>query len=156
MNDLWADAVPLEFIQRILAHTRQYPENTYVFQTKNPERYLYPGFVFPPKCILGTTIETNRDVYGIGKAPITYYRMRAMEKVKARKFVTLEPIMEFDVKILAGWIDRIRPEFVNIGADSKCHGLPEPSFKKIMQLIKILNGIGIEVREKRNLERLKK
>jgi hypothetical protein len=43
---------------------------------------------------------------------------------------------------------------VNVGADSKGHGLPEPSFKKVMQLVERLTAAGIEVRNKRNLERL--
>jgi len=45
---------------------------------------------------------------------------------------------------------------VNIGADSKGHGLPEPSPDKVHALIEKLTGYGIEIREKHNLERLLK
>jgi hypothetical protein len=72
-----------------------------------------------------------------------------------KKFVTIEPILDFDIDVLLDWIIHIDPEFVNIGADSKGHGLPEPSIEKVMQFIEELTGCGIEVREKHNLERLR-
>ncbi len=37
-NDLFAVGVPSEFVERVLGHCRAWPENTYVFQTKNPGR----------------------------------------------------------------------------------------------------------------------
>jgi DNA repair photolyase len=152
-NDLFAKEVPMEFIDRILSHCFQYPFNTYVFQTKNPARYSH--CLLPVNGIYGTTIETNRDIPGISKAPRPKERMEAMVKLKARKFVTIEPILQFDTHILVDWIAKINPEFVNIGADSKEHGLPEPTMGKIWTLIDRLKIFGIEVREKHNLQRLK-
>lgn len=81
--------------------------------------------------------------------------MLAMEKLKARKFVTIEPVLDFDVDIIAEWIDRIRPEFLNLGADSKSRNLPEPTVDKIMRLVSKLAEYGIDLREKHNLLRLK-
>jgi len=153
-NDLFAEDVPQLFIQRIISHCDQYPHNTYVFQTKNPDRYLDYAAV-PKNYILGCTIETNRDNPTISKAPAPSARMRAMTKVSGRKFVTIEPVLDFDVDILAAWIDRIRPEFLNLGADSKGHGLPEPTVSKIHALVDKLQEYGIELREKHNLKRLK-
>lgn len=46
------------------------------------------------------------------------------------------------------------PEWVNIGADSKGHGLPEPSGDKIIKLIDNLKSQDIDVRIKSNLKRL--
>ena len=80
--------------------------------------------------------------------------MKAMEKIKGRKFVTIEPVMDFDVDILADWIARINPEFLNLGADSKDHHLPEPTMEKIQRLIERLKKYGLELREKHNLQRL--
>jgi hypothetical protein len=80
--------------------------------------------------------------------------MLAMEKIQGRKFITIEPVMDFDVDVLASWIDRIRPEFLNLGADSKNHNLPEPTIDKINALVTKLKEYGIEVREKHNLQRL--
>jgi len=152
-NDLFAADVPTEFIERILAHCREWPENTYVFQTKNPERYL-EGWCFPPKRILGTTIETNHMIPQVSKAPPPIGRFWAMEKVVGRKFITMEPALSCDVDILVGWMVRIMPEFIAIGADSKKRGLNEPSRKDVEELICLLRGAGIEVRLKANLARL--
>jgi hypothetical protein len=80
--------------------------------------------------------------------------MEAMMLMQGRKFVTIEPVLDFDVDVLAEWIDRIRPEFLNLGADSKSHGLPEPTVDKIMALVAKLKEYGIELREKHNLGRL--
>jgi hypothetical protein len=61
---------------------------------------------------------------------------------------TVEP------KDVWGWLKRIRPAFVNIGADSKGHQLPEPPKEKILALVDLLNQEGIEIREKKNLKTL--
>jgi len=153
-NDLFAEEVPQSFIQRVVSHCDQYPNNTYVFQTKNPDRYLDYAAT-PNNYILGCTIETNRDIPNISKAPAPSARMLAMTKVGGHKFITIEPVLDFDVDILASWIDRIRPEFLNLGADSKGHGLPEPTVSKIHALVDKLKEYGIELREKHNLRRLK-
>jgi protein gp37 len=155
-NDLFAESVTEEFICRILDHTREFPENTYVFQSKNPERMRNFHFNLPDKFLAGTTIETNRIIPNISLAPITWERALPMIGWKARKFVTIEPIMDFDVDILAYWIARIDPEFVCIGADSKRYGLPEPPIGRVMALIDKLKFYGIDVREKVNLGRLRK
>ena len=72
-----------------------------------------------------------------------------------KRFVTIEPVLDFDVDVLASWIANIKPDFVNLGADSKGHDLPEPTVEKIMQFVEKLKSYGIELREKYNLQRLK-
>jgi len=156
-NDLWAKEVPDEFIVRVLDHCKKYPKNTYVFQTKNPQRYWDFSAIIPYQSIFGTTIETNRLINGISNAPTPMSRYGAMKNIPStrRKFVTIEPVLDFDVDVLAGWIRDIKPEFLNLGADSKSHGLQEPTVEKIMQLVAKLKEYGIELREKHNLKRLK-
>jgi len=155
MNDLFAKDVPDDWILRILAHTNKYPDNTYVFQTKNPDRFLDFCLVLPEKYILGTTIESNRIYAGMSEAPTPEARMKAMSKItNTRKFLTIEPVLDFDVDILAEWINNIKPEFLNLGADSKGQGLIEPTVEKIMALVEKLKEYGIELREKHNLKRL--
>ena len=150
-NDLFAaDGV---LICAVLEHCRKYPDNIYVFQTKNPRRMWDFRDAFPPRTILGTTIETNRTVKG-SHAPNPADRVAPMERLPSPKFVTVEPILDFDVAVLLGWIKKITPTFVNIGADSKGHGLPEPSPDKINALIVGIQQAGIEIREKHNLGRL--
>jgi len=160
-NDLFAMRVKDHLILEVLRHCEDYPENTYVFQTKNPERYQdYIPFMrgHLKKFILGTTIETNRDI-SISKAPSPEERKNAMVAINHKEnvdmFVTIEPVLDFDVEILAGWIRDISPKFLNLGADSKNHGLPEPSFEKIVEFTARLKEFGIELREKHNLQRLK-
>jgi hypothetical protein len=154
-NDMMAIDVDLEWIIKILKHCLKFPENKYVFQSKNPARFLTMDEFFPDDSLFGTTIETNRFYPQLSYAPSRGDRKIAMEKLNKRKFVTIEPIVDFDVQIFAEGLDCIRPEFVNIGADSKGHNLPEPPIEKVYALIEKLKGYGIEVREKHNLERLK-
>ncbi|MGA2331557.1 MAG: hypothetical protein ABSG75_07340, partial [Syntrophales bacterium] len=121
-NDMLAREIPQLFINRIVMHALYWTQNTYVWQTKNPARYLTMDSLFPGGSIFGATIETNRNIPAtISIAPQPYERMLAMEKIQGRKFITIEPVMDFDVDVLASWIDRIRPEFLNLGADSKNH-----------------------------------
>lgn len=158
MNDIAAPGVQDEWIERVFAHACTWPENKYVIQSKNPLRLLTGVWRFPPHVMFGTTIETNRDVAQYSKARPCKERatgIRAVRQDGHAVFVTVEPIMDFDVTALVTWLQMIRPAFVNIGADSKSRGLPEPSFEKVMQLVSTLAESGIEVREKRNLERLK-
>jgi len=154
-NDLFAKEVPQNFINRVIHHCLLWPNNTYVFQTKNPARYLTMDSLFPDGSILGCTIETNRNTEAISAAPSPKDRAEAMARLKGRKFITIEPVLDFDVQILAAWIARIEPEFLNLGADSKDHNLPEPTVQKIHELVAALGQYGIELREKHNLRRLK-
>jgi hypothetical protein len=67
-----------------------------------------------------------------------------------RKYVTIEPIMEFDLDAMVEWIKEINPEFVYVGynnLDSKNFHLPEPPLEKTMKLIAELEKI-TEVRLK--------
>lgn len=154
MNDLFADAVPMVWIERVLLHCARYPDNTYVFQTKNPVRYLECE-PLPENIILGTTIESNRFFPEVmQKSPSPIYRVEPMVQVKHKKFVTIEPILDFDLDTLLAWIVKINPDFVNIGADSKGRGLPEPKWGKVEGLIHGLFAAGVTIRKKMNLDRL--
>lgn len=159
MNDLFASHVPAQIVQTVLNHCQRHPDNTYVFQSKNPGRFQY--FNFPQsKLIFGTTIETNRNIdksISLAPQPVDRFTEMCQSCIKGVvKFVTIEPVMDFDVDMLASWIDMIRPTFLNLGADSKNHGLPEPPVEKIFALVEKLKEYGIELREKHNLDRLKK
>lgn len=160
-NDLFADAVPDEWIFRILAHCRQWPDNTYVFQTKNPRRmgqFRMDLYQWQVNFFLGVTVETNRG-NNLELAPQRHERLAALSRFADRwfqpYFITIEPIMDFDLDEFARLLIEAKPSFINIGADSKGHGLPEPSFEKVMQLVDRLKEAGIEIREKRNLDRLR-
>ena len=158
MGDLFADNVPREFIIKILDHLREYPDNTYLFQTKNPKRFIEFKDYYPINSLFGSTIETNRqeELNKISKAPPIKERIEAMRKLQGNGiFLTLEPLMDFDLEMFVALIRGVNPEFVNIGSDSKNHGLNEPSKKKIEFLITKLKAF-TEVRIKDNLKRLMK
>lgn len=153
--DMFADGIKKSWIKDILAKCRLY-DNTYLFQTKNPERFLEFIDLFPEKTIFGTTLETNREVgLRYSKAPPIISRMSAMRKIKGRKMITIEPIFDFDVIRFIEDLQMIKPEWINIGADSKGHNLPEPSKEKIQELIDSCRCF-TEVKIKDNLVRLMK
>ena len=153
--DMWADNIPPEWIIKTIEHCEMFSNNTYLFQSKNPQRFIdfLQGQDFPKEVIIGTTIETNRRNNTISSCPLPQERAYALSKYKGRKFVTIEPILDFDIEELVELIKHISPEFVNIGADSKNHNLPEPNGAKILILIKELEKF-TKVNKKENLKRL--
>lgn len=147
--DMWAEEVPNEWIEKVLGRCLQF-DNTYLFQSKNPTRFF--GFGYPIPCILGTTLESNRD-YHCSQAPSPWKRWQAMKSLLMQTMVSIEPIMDFDLEEFTNWLYALRPSFVSIGADSKGHKLPEPSGDKVTDLIAALETF-TEVRPKKNLQRL--
>jgi len=152
--DMFANKVPDEWIKRVLTHCIANIENTYLLQTKNPQKmyWFYSHSWMGNNFIYGTTIETNRTT-NISKAPNTIERAKYIEHFNGRTMVSIEPIMDFDLDIFVRWIKLIQPKFVSIGADSKGHNLPEPSADKVKALIKELKKF-TEVKLKDNLARL--
>ena len=152
--DMWAEAVHDEWITAVVERCAAFPETTFLFQSKNPARFL--EWDFPRKTILGTTLESNRPYWYTSLAPLAWRRAEAMSMIEGyRKMVSIEPVMDFDLPLLVGWIKAIAPEFVSIGADSKGHKLPEPRALKLLTLIEALEQF-TEVKQKSNLKRLLK
>jgi DNA repair photolyase len=143
-------------ITTVLNHCKIYHRNSYVFQTRNTKRVLDFLPLIPENSMIGTTIETNRNVQHIGGAPSCDFRSRWLKEIPKKTFVTIEPILDFDLQPLLELIVDAKPSFVNIGADSKQHYLQEPSKEKILSLLSGLTECGIEIRQKSNLERLLK
>jgi DNA repair photolyase len=154
--DLFAEDVPAEWIEKVLAHCCEYPENRYLLQSKNPKRMLDFTEKFPPDVFLGTTIETNRTNYYESKAPTFTERAEALaelNKLGYETMVTIEPLMDFDLDELVDLIVTANPVWVNVGADSKSHDLPEPSPEKVKALIDTLKE-KTDVELKRNIDRI--
>lgn len=151
--DMWADAVNSGQINRILNSCILARHNQYLFQSKNPKRFM--DFLIPPGALLGTTIETNRTYsHETYKAPYRQDRYQAMVRLKSPKMISIEPIMDFDLELMVDWIAQINPEFVSVGADSGNNRLPEPSWPKVQSLIRELEQF-TEVKLKDNLTRLR-
>ena len=153
--DMWADAVPKEWIFETLDYCRQF-KNKYLFQSKNPQRMRDFQDYIPINSVLGTTIETNRQFRAMGNAPNPHNRALALFflSFKFKTMVTVEPIIDFEPIELYYLISMCNPEWINIGADSKNSNLPEPNADKINELVRNLKQKGITVKNKDNLKRL--
>lgn len=152
-GDLFANAIPSAFIQRILDHIEKYPQTPTLLQSRNPRRFS--EFDIPKNCILGTTLETTTD-YADTKAPTPKQRWNAMITiVDYDTMISIEPIRDFDLFLMVSWLKILKPKFVSIGADSGySHKIyPEPPPEKIQQLINIISKF-TEVRLKDNLSRI--
>jgi hypothetical protein len=150
--DMFADRIPDEWIKETIIHCYKY-DNTYLFQSKNPHRFIYTNFPLN-HTKLCTTIETNRWYPEFMKdSPIPAYRSLGLSGYVNEKFITIEPIMDFDLKEMIDLVKECNPVQVNIGADSGNNHLPEPSKEKILALIDELKKFTI-IDQKRNLNRI--
>lgn len=159
MCDMFSAATRDEDIYTVLNHCRAF-DNEYVFQTKNLRRLLTFAYAdrLPTRRIIGTTVETNRAdlIAEVSKAPPPSERIALIREAAktSHMFITIEPILDFDVDEFAQMIWNSPMDFVNIGADSKGHGLKEPSKEKLLKFISLLQKAGVEIRAKENLERI--
>ena len=161
--DLFASDIPDEWIKKTLDHCENsnrvlFHENKFLFQSKNPARFLdfIRHGVFRQHSVLCTTIESNRFYQEImNQSPPPEDRVKAMEELSKSIpcYVTIEPILDFDLEPMVKMIRRCKPIQVNIGADSQGHRLPEPSKEKVMALIAELETFTV-IDKKRNLDRI--
>lgn len=149
--DMFAGSIPSKWIWQVINFLKK-QRGYYLFQSKRPSRFYQ--FVFPHGTVLGTTIESNRDYPDISKAPRIQERVNTMADLRHLGYetmVTIEPILDFDIDEFVKMLTTIKPRWINIGADSGGHNLPEPSKEKLLELMS-----RIKYREKKNLKRLLK
>ena len=154
--DMFANEISSVWIMKTVNYCiKQEAGNQFLFQSKEPGRFK--GWSFPKNTTLGTTIETDRYYRQMGKTPKPWSRAAAMNtaRVKHETMVTIEPIMNFDTELLLRMISMCQPKWVNIGADSGGHKLPEPPAGKVRELIAELSKF-TEVKIKPNLNRILK
>jgi hypothetical protein len=157
---MWAENIPMEWIEAALRQAKKYPNNTYLYQSKNPSAFLPYFECFIENTHLGTTIESNRVYPCMGKTPSPGNIEMAMNNLKYNNeyfeyklFVTIEPILDFDLEQFTEMLKYAKPDYINIGADSGNNHLPEPEPEKIRELINALETF-TEVHLKKNLKRL--
>jgi DNA repair photolyase len=158
--DLFAQDIPDEWICRVFERCRRFNGNSYLFQTKNPQRlttaYFGLSSAFDKIC---TTIETDRFLPEImGNAPLPIHRALGLAQLAddgVKTMVTIEPIIDFDLEKMLNLIRITKAGQVNIGADSGHNGLPEPPAEKISELITELSRF-TKVIQKKNLKRIVK
>jgi DNA repair photolyase len=148
MGDLFGDWDPEEWIIRVIMATRNSPSSDFLFLTKNPNRFKEFVHLCRKNILLGATIETNRS-NDFSKAPTVAERAKAMIDLQYdHKYVSVEPIMDFDLEIFADLIEKIAPIRVAVGYDNWNNHLPEPSLTKTLQLIERLKEF-TKVRERK-------
>lgn len=162
--DMFACDIPHKWIRRTLDHCWQFNENKFFFQTKDPFGLQVFLRDFSPKYLkthvsVCTTLETNIYHYEImNDCPDPRDRVSDFRFIdECDKYITIEPIMDFDLKEFVEMIKICNPIQVNIGADSspKRNNLPEPPKEKILELIAELEKF-TKVVQKKNLKRLLK
>ena len=172
-NDMFAENIPFLWIKQTIDHCKKYPDNRYFLQSKNTKRILELGWLINDRIFIeenhnghfenlfsiATTIETNR-VYTefMGNTPEPIQRLLEFKRLGLAnfdKYITIEPIMKFDLDIFVKELKDVLPKQINIGADSGNNGLPEPSKENILELIKQLETF-TKVKIKKNLNRLLK
>lgn len=143
-----------EWRRIIIEKVAEFPDAKFLFQSKDPS-ILHSTLLRLPNIYVGTTIETNRD-YGVTKAPPPFARyMHLWNVAHAHKFLSIEPVMDFDLETLVRWVRNIQPEIVEVGADNYSNNLPEPAWDKVEALLETLRKFVSSVVEKEGLERLK-
>jgi len=149
MGDMWGKRVPLEWVEKVLRVVRESPKATFLMLTKNPAKYYLFLRRMPPNVVLGATIESNLAYPEISNAPPMGNRIMAMRKLprEFRRFVSIEPVMDFNGADFPWLIEHIAPAFVYIGYDNHNHHLPEPPIAKTLELIAALSQF-TEVRGK--------
>jgi DNA repair photolyase len=147
--DMWAQDIPEEWILKVLDKCTD--ENKYLFQTKNPENIRR---ILPYESRVCVTIETNRW-YGdiMQNSPHPIERFKQCQLIRHPLYITIEPIIDFDLGQFQKWMRILSPLQINIGADTGKNNLPEPPKEKILALINILEKFTI-VHQKSNLKRL--
>ena len=147
---MWAENMPNEWIKQILEHCSKY-DNRYLFQTKNPKNIRR---ILVPKSYVCVTLETNRYYHEIMQnCPTPDQRIKEMEFIRHPLYITIEPIIDFDLNNFIKSIKACNPIQVNIGADSGNNNLTEPSKEKVLELIEGLNEF-TKVVQKKNLKRI--
>ncbi len=153
MSDI--STLGVEDTKRLLWEIKYNPDATYLLLTKNPIWYLNmlsADVSFPENVVFGATIETNEEIK-CSKAPSPGARFWGLHHVHtwmpdAKTFISVEPIMEFNLDQMINGILDTKPWAVAVGYDNYYNGLVEPPLEKTRTLIKCLREAGITVYEK--------
>jgi hypothetical protein len=152
--DMFAKNIPVEWILETVHYARLFP-NSNLYQSKFPERFYFLRNEFGDTDRFCTTIETNRVYKEMGNTPDPQDRAYYLGEMPFNRYLTIEPIMDFDLLQLVTLVRIVNPVQVNIGADSGNNHLPEPSKEKLHALIDELKTFTV-IDQKRNLARLLK
>ena len=81
-GDLFGNWVPRPWVERIIDVVKQCDRHTFMFLTKNPERYQ--EFEFPGNCWLGASVNNNKDCGNV----------EMLKQANAKiKYLSIEPLL---------------------------------------------------------------
>jgi len=147
---------PRPVIVDLLSRIAGQPKVNFLFCSKEPRLYHTWNLKWPDNLYLGATIETDADL-GLSEAPSPGQRYNAMRHLNhPRKFVSIEPICDFNLVRLLKWMYDIGPEIVEVGADNYHNNLPEPAWEKVALLLDGLKQFCPNVVEKIGIHRLER
>lgn len=151
--DMFAKDIPEDWIIKTLEYCGRFEGNKYLFQTKNPKNVQR---ILPYESVVCVTMETNRWYPEIMmNSPRPSERFIDLGNERHPLYITVEPIMDFDLDVFFEYLIHWNPLQINIGADTGNNHLPEPPKEKILQLIAELEKFTV-VKQKSNLKRLLK
>ena len=160
-GDMFCSGMDDEWVLKIIGRIAQEEgNNKFLLQTKNP--FSFMAFYLElekikDKIILGTTIETTGDTTKFSKAPSTierYTYLRKMKQAGFKTFLSLEPLADFDPKIMKRWITEIDPEAIEIGLENYSTFTTAPPEDKIIDLVNWIDSNGFNYVLKENLSYL--
>lgn len=158
MGDLFGIWNSSEMIKSIINATKK-SKATFLFLTKNPKRYHeFVDLFDKEKHYLGTTLESDNEVGVSASCPSRMERFKEFTSLNyPNKFVSIEPIMDFNLDRFLTMIMSINPKWIYIGYDNHKHSLVEPLLSKTIDFVEKLKRIGYDVRLKtmREKEELK-
>ena len=149
-TDLFGHWVPTEYIQRIFEAMKNSPAK-FLLLTKNPKRYrmlISIGVTIPSNCVLGATIESDKDHLLSG--PPESQRLEAITELKQMGYPTMisvEPVLDFTDDYPFKIIEA-HPDFIAVGYDNYNHNLPEPRLSLTEALARIVEDAKITVYRK--------
>lgn len=168
INDLFADNVHGMLISRITRKAREYATDRgakFLFQSRNVVRMLMwaeslGDYKIPEGSFIGTTLESDDEtITGGPYDPLTRCSVLRYisNMVDYNTFITIEPIMSFNLDRMLSLIKLSGVRTVNIGANSKGgSAFQEPTAEEVLALIRELEARGIQVVQKSNLARIMK
>ncbi len=144
MCDLFGENIQDVWIERVLGAIQGDTKNTYIFLTKNPERYLDWRAYFTERCWIGTTVNKDCDLP----------RLRHVSWVNTpgARFVSFEPLYERLEGLVSNQYNYTlsKLNWFIIGAQSKPNVQPDPFW--VSDLIGIALNFNIPVFMKDNLK----
>jgi len=154
MSDLFAHTVPTMAQFRVMQIIMNHPKIKFLLLTKHV--YPYHGFLnlraIPENVVLGVTVETNQMIFQtpshyqsyqqISRAPLPtnrLYWLSFLSQFRHDLFISIEPILDFNLETFVYYLKAIKPKMVCVGYDNYDNKLPEPMLNKTEQLINELS-----------------